>query len=89
MSVFRNLTDLRLQDSKLTSRICDCLCEHTNSLQRLLHLNLHANPIGRGGAVNLIMSLAKFSTIRDLDLGNTCIGFEDCKALSCWLAPSA
>ena len=38
--------------------------------------------------MNLITSLTKFSTIRELNLYATGIGFEDCKALSELLATS-
>ena len=93
MSVFRCLTHLSLSPSglvasQLTSRICDRLCQDTGLLQHLLYLDLYGNPIGRGGAVNLITSLTKFSTIRELHLAETGIGFEDCKAFSELLASS-
>jgi len=86
--VFRNLTHLSLVYSQLTSTICEIFCEHKDLLQYLLHLNLGCNPIGRGGAVDLITSLTKFSTFRELELSDTGIGFEDCKALSELLASS-
>ena len=88
MTVFHNLTHLSLLDCKLMSKTCDRLCEHTDLLQHLLYLDLYNNPIGRGSAVNLITSLTKFSTIRELKLVKTGIGFEDCKALSELLASS-
>ena len=53
-----------------------------------MYLDLGGKRIGRGGAVNLITSLTKFSTIRELQLNRTGIGFEDCKALSELLASS-
>ena len=78
-----------LENSGLTSETCDLLSKHTDLLQHLEYLNLSGNrTIGRGGAVNLITSLTKFSTIRELYLSNTGIGFEDCKALSELLATS-
>ena len=87
--VFHNLTHLSLACCNLTSETCDLLSKHTDLLQHLEHLNLLDNPnIGRGGAVNLITSLTKFSTIRELDLRATGIGFKDCKALSELLATS-
>ena len=86
--VFHNLTHLILLDSELTSEICDHLYKQTDLQQHLLQLDLQANPIGRGGAVNLITSLTKFSAIRILDLTNTGIGFQDCKSLSELLASS-
>ena len=87
-SAFHNLTHLGLVYSKLTSRICDRLCQDKGLLQHLLYLDLNGNPIGGGGAVNLITSLTKFSTIRKLHLRHTGIGLEDCKALSELLASS-
>ena len=86
--VFHNLTHLSLCDGQLTSQISNHLSEHTDLLKHLLHLDFHCNPIGRGGAVNLITSLSKFSIIRELDLTETGIGFEDCKALNELLASS-
>ena len=86
--VFSNLTHLGLFGSGLTSESCNLLSKQTDLLQNLKHLDLRSNEIGRGGAVNLITSLTKFSTIRELNLGCTGIGFEDCKALSELLASS-
>ena len=81
--VFHNLTHLSLIYCGLTSETCNLLSKHTDLLQHLECLNLSFNyTIGRGGAVNLITSLTKFNTIRELDLEYTGIGFEDCKALS-------
>ena len=92
MLVFHNLTHLGLK-CDLKSEICNFLCKETDLLQHLECLNLGGNlsgdnNIGRGGAVNLITSLTKFSTIRELYLCDTGIGFEDCKALSGLLASS-
>ena len=87
LSVFHNMTHLGLECCSLTSETCNLLSKC--NLQHFEYLNLWCNPnIGRGGAVNLITSLTKFSTIRELNLTCTCIGFEDCKALSELLATS-
>ena len=86
LSVFHNMTHLDLSLCNLTSETCNLLSKC--NLQHLEYLNLGINPIGRGGAVNLITSLTKFSTIRELNLHCTSIGFEDCKALSELLASS-
>ena len=81
LSVFQNLTHLDLSLCRLTSETCNLLSKC--NLQHLKYLNLSCNyNIGRGGAVNLIISLTKFSTVRELNLNGTSIGFEDCKALS-------
>ena len=82
MLVFRNLTHLSLTGRILKSETCDLLSEHTNLLQHLEYLNLFVNyDIDNRGAVNLITSLTKFCTIRELNLRGTSIGVEDCKAL--------
>ena len=89
MLLFSNLTHLSLIACSLTSESCNFLSKHTDLLHHLEYLNLSINPdIGEGGAVNLITFLTKFSTIRELDLSNTGIGFEDCKSLSELLAIS-
>ena len=85
--VFHNLTHLCLVRNGLTSETCNLLSKH--NLQHLEYLDLGYNrTIGRGGVMNLITSLTKFGTIRELDLGDTCLGFEDCEALSELLACS-
>ena len=89
MLVFRNLTHLDFTKSDLTSEMCNLLSTHTDLLRHLQYLYLGVNMnIGRGGAVNLITSLIKFSTIRELNLYVTGIGLEDCKALNKLLTSS-
>ena len=82
MSVFHNLAHFTVVCDSCTSETCNLLSTHTDLIQHLEHLDLIFNRIGRGGAVNLITSLTKFSTIRELHLAYTFIGFEDCEALS-------
>ena len=89
MPVFSNVERLGLVWCGLTSETCYLLSKHTDLLQHLEYLNLSGNrTIGRRGAVNLITSLTKFSTVRELNFRDTGIGFEDCKALSELLASS-
>ena len=89
MLVFRSLKHLGLSMCGLTSETCNLLSKHTDLLQHLEVLDLSDNyDIGRGGTVNLVTSLTKFSTIRELNLYGTDIGFEDCKTLSELLASS-
>ena len=84
-----NLTHLSLYHTYLYSEACDFLAAHCDLLQHLEYLDLSDNYyIGSGGTVNLIVSLITFSTIRELHLRDTGIGFEDCKALSELLATS-
>ena len=87
--VFHSLTHLSLRRCRLTSKTCTVLSKQINLLQHLEYLDLSDNhTIGRGGAVNLITSLTKFSIIRELHLNLTGIGCEDCKALGELLATS-
>ena len=87
LSVFHNLTHLGLSLCNLTSETCDLLSKC--NLQHLEYLNLSGNRnIDSGGTVNLITSLTKFCTIRELHLSYSGIGFEDCKALRELLATS-
>ena len=88
MSAFHNLTHLGLALCYLTHETCNILSKHTIFLQHLECLDLSINDIGRGGAVNLITALTKFSPIRELDLQYTGLGREDCNALSELLATS-
>ena len=79
----------RTMDSIFTSETCNLLSKHADLLQHLEGLDLSDNyGIGSGGAVNLVTSLTRFSTIRELNLYGTDIGFEDCKTLSELLASS-
>ena len=84
LSVFHSLTHLSLECCGLTSETCDLLSKC--NLQHLEYLDLSGNP--NIAAVNLITSLTKFSTIRELNLSLTCVGFEDCNALNKLLASS-
>ena len=88
MSAFHNLTHLGLALCYLTPETCNILSKHTIFLQHLECLDLSINDIGRGGAVNLITALTKFSPIRELDLQYTGLGLKDCNALSELLATS-
>ena len=88
MLVFSNLTHLALTGSRMdggnevTPETCNLLSKQKQLLQHLEYLDLNRNKkVGSGGAVNLIISLTKYSNIRYLDLMGTKIGFEDCKAL--------
>ena len=86
--VFHNLTHLDLMHCVLRSHTCNLLSKHTDLLQHLEYLNLSYGTNGREGVVNLITSLTKFNTIRELKFDKIDIDFEGCKALSDLLASS-
>ena len=90
MLVFYNLTHFALMKCNFRPETCNLLSKCTDILHHLEYLNLGGNRnIARGGAANLITSLNKHSTIRELHLDYTGIGFEDCEALNELLASSS
>ena len=72
---------LHLSNNKLDGRACDLLAKVVPSSSRLEELWLSHNPIGSGGAVEVIKSLCG-SGVKQLWLYNTGIGGPDCEALS-------
>ena len=79
--ILQGMRTLNLSDNKLDGRACDLLAKVVPSISRLEELWLHNNPIGSGGAVEVIKSLCG-SGVKDLWLYNTGIGGPDCEALS-------
>ena len=72
---------LNLSGNKLDGRACDLLAKVVPLMSRLEVLSLSHNPIGSGGAVEVIKSLCG-SGVKRLWLHNTGIGGPDCEALS-------
>ena len=79
--VLQGMRELDLSGNKLDGRACDLLAKVVPSMSRLEVLLLHFNPIGRGGAVEVIKSLCG-SGVKQLRLYDTGIGGPDCEALS-------
>ena len=79
--ILLGMRTLHLNGNKLDGRACDLLAKAVPSLSRLEKLWLHDNPIGSGGAVEVIKSLCG-SGVKQLWLYNTGIGGPDCEALS-------
>ena len=71
---------LHLSHNKLDGGACDLLAKAVPSMTKLQTLWLAWNPIGNGGAVEVIKALCG-SGVKELWLYNTGIGEPDCEAL--------
>ena len=78
--ILQDMQELQLYDNKLNRRACNLLAKVALSMSRLEKLWLGGNPIGVGGAVELIKVLCG-SCVKDLVLFRTGIGDPDCEAL--------
>ena len=78
--ILQNMRVLHLSDNKLDGSACDLLAKVVPSMSRLEELWLSHNPIGSGGAVEVIKALCG-SGVERLGLYNTGIGEPDCEAL--------
>ena len=79
--ILQGMRRLDLSGNKLDGRACDLLAKVVPSMAKLEVLWLSNNPIGSGGAVEVIKSLCG-SGVKQLWLYNTGIGGPDCEALS-------
>ena len=78
--IIQNMRGLDLSTNKLDGSACDLLAKVVPSMTRLEVLSLDSNPIGSGGAVEVIKALCG-SGVKDLSLEDTGIGEPDCEAL--------
>ena len=78
--MLQNMRELYLSHNKLDGSACDLLAKVVPSMSRLEELRLRYNPIGSGGAVEVIKALCG-SGVKELLLYNTEIGKADCEAL--------
>ena len=85
--ILQKMRELYLYSNKLDGSACDLLAKAVSSMARLEELYLHYNPIGSGGAVEVIKALCG-SGVKQLWLHNTGIGEPDCEAL-CTLLKSS
>ena len=79
-----NLEELALADTEIGIDDCHALSE----LLKIKRLNLSNNPLGRGGAIPLLLKSPLVDNLEDLRLDKTGIGLEDCHALSELLSSS-
>ena len=78
--ILQNMRQLHLSHNKLDGSVCDLLAKALPSMSRLEDLWLGHNPIGSGGAVEVIKALCG-SGLKQLWLYKTGIGEPDCEAL--------
>ena len=78
--ILQNMRVLHLNSNKLDGSACDLLARAVLSMTSLEELWLDHNPIGSGGAVELIKALCG-SGVKKLSLQNTGIGEPDCEAV--------
>ena len=78
--ILQNMRELHLSANKLDGSACDLLAKAVSSMSRLEELWLGGNPIGSGGAVEVIKALCG-SGVKQLVLWDTEIGEPDCEAL--------
>ena len=78
--ILQDMRVLNLSINKLDGSACDLLAMAVASMSRLKELWLGGNPIGSGGAVEVINGLCG-SGVKQLLLDNTGIGEPDCEAL--------
>ena len=78
--ILQNMRELHLGYNKLDGSACDLLAKAVTSMSRLEELFVGHNPIGSGGAVEVIKALCG-SGVKQLWLWNTEIGEPDCEAL--------
>ena len=78
--ILQNMRVLYLNRNKLDGSACDLLAKVVPSMSRLEELQLGGNPIGSGGAVEVIKALCG-SGVKQLWLYDTGVGEPDCEAL--------
>ena len=78
--ILQNMRELDLSINELDGSACDLLAKAVPSMSRLEVLWLGENPIGSGGAVEVIKAFCR-SGMKQLWLSNTGIGEPDCEAL--------
>ena len=78
--ILQDMRELHLSYNKLDVSACDLLAKVVPSMTRLEELSLGRNPIGKSGAVEVIMALCG-SGVKQLWLWNTGISEPDCEAL--------
>ena len=78
--ILQNMRELQLSFNKLNGSACDLLAKAVPLMSGLEKLYLGGNPIGSGGAVEVMKALCG-SGVKELSLYNTGIGEPDCEAL--------
>ena len=80
-SLLQHIQHLDLRHNKLDRRACELLAEGVQRMPCLETLNLSGNPLGRGGAVQLVSSLHS-TRLRELNLESTGISDPDFECIA-------
>lgn len=86
-NILQHMPMLKLYNCDLDSVACERLAEVLSSTVTLQELDIGVNPIGSGGAVKLITSLANLDSLTLLDIASSTLGCSDICALSRLIAP--
>ena len=84
-SVLADVKALLLGNNKLDLVACGVLANALLQMENLEELHLNGNPIGIGGACDVISALRFCPSLKLLDLNYTYIATQDCKCLSSFL----
>lgn len=83
--VFRKLTEIELGNNKVDGETCNLLaeCVAQKYMPKLETISLSGNPLGHGGAVQLLQAMrSSLSKCALLSLFSTSVGLEDSRALA-------
>jgi Ran GTPase-activating protein (RanGAP) involved in mRNA processing and transport len=89
LQLAQQITKLDLYNNKLDQDALNAFCGWIPKLTKLQVLSLWGNPIGNGGAVEVLKCLHHCKTpLKELDLAHTGVGEEDCAQLALLVANS-
>ena len=83
IQLLQQMKKLDFGDNELDGPALNTFCGAIPNLTHLQVLTLSGNPIGKGGAVEVLKCLHHYKTpLKKLDLEDTCVGEEDCAHLA-------
>ena len=77
-----DVKELNFSYNDLDSSACNQIALLLSYMNSLEVLRIDDNPIGEGGAVQLITALGRCSSLKKLSMGETSIGYSDCKSIA-------
>ena len=83
IQLLQQMKKLDFGSNELDGPALNTFCESIPNLTHLQVLTLRENPIGKGGAVEVLKCLHHYKTpLKELNFRNTCVGEEDCAQLA-------
>ena len=83
IQLLQQMKKLDFSDNELNGAALNTFCGAIPNLTHLQELTLMRNPIGKGGAVEVLKCLHHYKTpLKYLDVDKTCVGEEDCAQLA-------